>query len=89
MEWPNGNAPMQTNTREFYCSTNGDKWFLRHDLENDRVYVKHVANPASGGAQTDYEIGTFLLRPGSPERTALLRMIASLADKETEAVRAT
>jgi len=54
---------MQINTREFFCSTNGDKWFLRHDLETDRVYVRHVANPASGGHQTDYELADFLDGP--------------------------
>jgi hypothetical protein len=75
---------MQINTREFYCSTNGDKWFLRHEVESGRVYVKHVANPASGGHQTDYEIDAFLNRPRSPERTALLRLIASLADNHTD-----
>ena len=72
---------MQINTREFCCSTNGDKWFLRHDIEDKHVFVKHVANPASGGHQTEYEIAAFLSRPGSPERTALLQLIASLADK--------
>ena len=75
---------MHTNTREFYCSTNGDKWFLRHDTENNRVYVKHVANAASGGHQTDYEINAFLDRPGSPERSALLQLIASLADDHND-----
>ena len=71
---------MHVHTREFYCSTNGDKWFLRHDTENKRVCVKHVANASSGGHQTDYEIEAFLSRPRSPERTALLQLIGSLAD---------
>ena len=71
---------MQTNTREFYCSTNGDKWFLRHDLETSRVYVKHVANPASGGHQTDYELADFLNGPRAPERAALIRLIGGLAE---------
>jgi hypothetical protein len=75
---------MQSNTREFYCSTSGDKWFLRHDLESDHVYVKHVANAAAGGHQTDYELGAFLNGPAAPERAALLRWIAGLADSETE-----
>jgi len=75
---------MQINTREFYCSTNGDKWFLRHDLEGDRVYVKHVANPSSGGHQSDYDIHAFLDGPKAPERNALLRLIAALADEKVE-----
>jgi hypothetical protein len=76
---------MQIKTREFYCSPNGDKWFLRHDLDTDHVYVKHVANPASGGHQTDYEVVDFLEGPPVPERAALLRLIGGLADKPLEA----
>jgi len=75
---------MQINTREFYASTNGDKWFLRHEIEAGRVYVKHVANPASGGYQTDYEIDALLARLHSPEPTALLQLIASLADAHAD-----
>lgn len=71
---------MEIKTREIYGSSNGDKWFLRHDVEGDRIYIKHVANPASGGHQTDYEIGDFLSRPRSPERSALLMLIGSLAE---------
>ncbi len=58
---------MRTDTREFYCSSNGDKWFLRHDLAQDRVYVTHVANPASGGHETDYELSPFLNGPRTSE----------------------
>ena len=75
---------MQQATREFYCSTNGDKWFLRHDVEAHRVYVKHVGNAASGGHQTDYEIQDFLAGPRAPERDALFRLIGALADERVE-----
>ena len=75
---------MQIRTREFYSSTNGDKWFLRHNLETDHVYVKHVANAASGGYQTDYELAAFLNGPLVSERAALSRLIADLADKAVE-----
>ena len=75
---------MQINSREFHCSSNGDKWFLRHDSEGDRVYVKHVANPAAGGHQTDYEVHAFLNGPRVPERVALLRLIGALADGRGE-----
>ncbi len=74
---------MRINTREFYCSSSGDKWLLRHDWSDERVYVKHVANPASGGHQTDYELHAFLNGPRTPERVALIRLIASLADSAT------
>jgi hypothetical protein len=76
---------MQINTREFYASTNGDRWFLRHELESGHVYVKHVANRSAGGQQTDFEVDAFLHRStGSPEREALVRLIATLADKHQD-----
>jgi hypothetical protein len=75
---------MEINSREFYCSSSGDKWFLRHDLQGDRVYVKHVANPAAGGHQTDYEVYAFLNGAPAPERTALLHLIGALADNQIE-----
>ena len=75
---------MQARTRELYASSNGDKWFLRHDAESGRIYVKHVANPASGGHQTDYQIHAFRNRAPTPERDALLKLIASLAEDESE-----
>jgi len=70
---------------EIYGSSNGDKWFLRHDIEGDRVYVKHVGNSQSGGHQSDYEIHAFLNGPRAPERDALLRLIGSLAEEKIEA----
>jgi hypothetical protein len=54
--------------------------------ESDHVHVKHVANPASGGHQTDYEIGAFLNGPAAPERASLVRLIASLAEKGVEEI---
>jgi hypothetical protein len=76
---------MQINSREIYSSSNGDKWFLRHEVGAERLYIKHVANPAAGGHQTDYELHEFLDGPkGAPERQALLRLIGTLADQESE-----
>jgi hypothetical protein len=76
---------MQINTREIYASSNGDKWFLRHEIDAERIYIKHVANPASGGYQTDYELHAFLDGPkGAPERRALLRLIGTLAETKQD-----
>ena len=75
---------MKVVTREFYSSTNGDKWFLRHDVQPDRVYVKHVANAPSGGHQTNYELDEFLGRPRAPERDALLHLIAARTREKVE-----
>jgi hypothetical protein len=72
------------NTREFFCSSNGDKWFLRHNGDEDHLYVKHVANAASGGHQTDYELHDFLHGPRAPERAALMKLIASLTETAFE-----
>jgi hypothetical protein len=67
--------------REIYTSSSGDRWFLAHDPESDRVYIKHVANTPSGGQQTDTEIDTFLSgERGSPEHRALVRLIGTLVE---------
>jgi hypothetical protein len=36
-------------TRELYCSPNGDSWHLVWEPESGRVFVRHFANVASGG----------------------------------------
>jgi hypothetical protein len=66
---------------EIYQSENGDRWFLCRDGDV-RVYIKHEANLASGGAVTAIELRDFL-RPGraGPEHQALVRLIGSLIEK--------
>jgi hypothetical protein len=49
--------------RELYHSANGDRWCLARDPASGRVFIKHEANPASGGYMADIEIGVFL-KPG-------------------------
>ena len=67
-------------TKELYRSANGDRWLLIR-ADTGRVYVRHEANPASGGTVTDSEIGEFLAQSGlGPEKQELLRLIGSLAD---------
>jgi hypothetical protein len=65
--------------REFYASSNGDRWFLVRD-EAGQAFVRHQANEPSGGRSTAIEIGPFLTRgPRGPQHEELLRLIGSLA----------
>ena len=67
-------------TKDLYLSPNGDRWLLVRD-NTDRAFVRHEANPASGGTVTDFEIPEFLAQGGhGPEKQELLRLIGSLAD---------
>src|SRR5437588_1953593 len=63
--------------RELYRSPNGDTWFLARDPTTGSAFVRHVANPSSGGHVTELELGAFLREPRHPEHEALLRLIGS------------
>jgi hypothetical protein len=59
-----------------YRSSNGDLWRLMHDRESGRRFVRHEANPSSGGHVSDIELSDFLTTEGSgPEYTALRRLL--------------
>jgi hypothetical protein len=61
----------------FFSSPNGDNWFLCHDDASGRAFVRHKANPSSGGHETDSDVDDFLNRgPRNPEHEALLRLMA-------------
>jgi hypothetical protein len=66
------------NIRELYHSPNGDRWYLAHDPDTGRVFVKHEANRPSGGHTAEIEIRAFLSQRNGPERQGLLRLIATL-----------
>ena len=70
---------MAIEARELYTSSNGDRWLLARDPENQEVFIKHEPNAASGGKSSHTAIGEFL-RSGArgPEHTALLRLIGTL-----------
>ena len=68
-----------TKVRELYHSANGDRWCLVRD--SGRVFIRHEANPASGGQVSDLEVAAFLSRGGhGPEKQELLRLIGTLVD---------
>ena len=67
-------------TKDLYLSPNGDRWLLVRD-DTGRAFVRHEANPASGGTVTNSDVLEFLSRGGlGPEKQELLRLIGSLAD---------
>jgi len=69
---------MTDQLREFYASTNGDRWFIgRGDFS--KAFVLHKANGPSGGSATRIEVGDFLGgNADAPECSALLRLIGTL-----------
>jgi hypothetical protein len=67
-------------TRDLYRSANGDRWLLVRE-DGAGVFVRHEANPASGGTVTDTGIAEFLSQGGlGPEKQELLRLIGTLAE---------
>ena len=66
-------------TKDFYRSSNGDRWQLVHDDASGRSFVRHEPNLASGGRTTDTEVEEFLNRTGSSPENLALR---TLLDKE-------
>lgn len=67
-------------TRELYCSPNGDSWHLVWEPESGRVFVRHFANVASGGRIADIGLWHFLLNDHrGAEHEALRTLIGTLA----------
>jgi hypothetical protein len=67
---------MAFSAEDIYRSANGDRWRLIRDTASDRVFVRHEANPSSGGHVTDTDIEEFLSAGGSgPEYAALRRLM--------------
>lgn len=70
---------MQEAVREFYHSSNGDRWLLVRNLETGRVSVRHEPNLPSGGKALELDVGIFLsTAPHSAECQSLLRLIGTL-----------
>ena len=69
---------MTDQLREFYASSNGDRWFIGRG-DASKAFVRHKANGPSGGAVTHIEVGVFLGgNADAPECSALLRLIGTL-----------
>jgi hypothetical protein len=66
---------MALTNRLFYRSENGDCWSLMTDASSGRRFVRHEANPSSGGHLTDTDVEAFLaINGGGPEFVALREM---------------
>jgi hypothetical protein len=63
---------MSLSKHPIYRSANGDCWSLMADIASCRKFVRHEANPSSGGHVTDTDVEAFLAIGGSgPEFVAL------------------
>ncbi|QEE41296.1 hypothetical protein FV241_09680 [Methylobacterium sp. WL2] len=68
-------------SRELYTSSNGDRWLLLRDPTDGRSFVRHEANPNSGGHVTDTALAAFLAADrGGPEHQALWIWIGALVE---------
>ena len=69
--------------RVLYVSPNGDHWVLMRDTADGRSFVRHEANPASGGHVTEIGLSAFLAADrGGSEHQALWLLIATLTGEE-------
>jgi hypothetical protein len=68
---------------EIYKSSNGDSWSLCRN-EAGNLYVVHEPNQASGGKASTIEVGAFLSQGHGPQHQALLKLIATLVDKQRD-----
>ena len=71
---------MAMTAKDFYKSSNGDRWQLIRDTASGRSFVRHEPNPSSGGRTTDTDVKEFLNRTGSSPENLALR---ALLDKQT------
>jgi hypothetical protein len=75
---------MEQAAQEIYRSSNGDRWILIRETGAGRLFVRHEANPSSGGQVTDTDVDAFLSVAGSgPEFAALRRLLNESADPKT------
>lgn len=68
-------------SEDLYRSSNGDRWWLMRDPVSGSMFVRHEANPASGGRVSDTDVEEFLSRNGSgPEYAALRKRLNELGN---------
>ena len=71
---------MAMTAKDFYRSSNGDRWQLIRNTASGRSFVRHEPNLSSGGRTTDTDVEEFLNRSGSSPENLALR---ALLDKQT------
>lgn len=73
---------MSVDTRQLYESSSGDSWHLVRDHDTGDIFVRHLANKASGGNVRDVGLGVFLtLGRDGPEHQEVWRLIGTLIGK--------
>ncbi|MFC7555732.1 hypothetical protein ACFQU7_31150 [Pseudoroseomonas wenyumeiae] len=75
---------MTLSSAEIYRSQNGDTWWLIRDDASHQVYVRHEANPASGGHVTEISVKEFLSCRGSGPEYAATQELLKAKDEETK-----
>ena len=79
---------MAITAKDFYRSSNGDRWQLIRDTASGRSFVRHEPNLPSGGRTTDTDVEEFLNRTGSsPENLALRALLDEQTRMDPELVR--
>ena len=79
---------MPIRQRRLHRSAKGDTWSLAREPATGGVFVRHEANPASGGQATDMDLGAFLgTGEQHPEHEALIRLIGTLVESNPSGVR--
>jgi hypothetical protein len=72
---------MSSDRREFYASSNGDRWYLCREADGE-VVVLHQPNEASGGKPSKQSLGVFLFGVNrGPEHQTLRDLIGSLVER--------
>lgn len=67
---------MTVSAKDFYRSSNGDRWQLILDDDTGHFMVRHEPNLASGGRVTDVAVPEFMSRSGlSPQAFALQQLL--------------
>jgi hypothetical protein len=80
-----GRFVMEQAAQKIYRSSNSDRWTLIRDSTAGHLFVRHEANPSSGGQVTDTNVDAFLSVAGSgPEFAALRRLLGKSTEPTTQ-----
>lgn len=75
---------MTLSSIDIYRSQNGDTWCLIRDDASQRQFIRHEANPSSGGHVTEMSIEEFLGRKGSGPEYATAQALLKSQNGEAE-----
>jgi hypothetical protein len=75
---------MTLSSTDIYKSQNGDIWRLVRNEASHQIYIRHEANPSSGGHVTEMSIEEFLSRRGSGPEYAATQDLLKAQAREAE-----